>query len=86
MDVSTGVYWHRDLLVKMAETKDYRCSVISHEVKEMLAEYLGFPHFYRHSYSFHLEWSELKPLVVPLRKRWYILKKEVLEFLTLIKD
>jgi hypothetical protein len=31
---------------------------------------LGFRHFYRHGYSFFLEWDELEELVTPLAEVW----------------
>jgi hypothetical protein len=46
-----------------------------------LADYLGFRHFYRHSYSFYLEWDELEKLVVPLAEIWERTKDELQIFL-----
>jgi hypothetical protein len=30
---------------------------------EILEPYLGFRHFFRHSYTFEIDWQKLKPLV-----------------------
>ena len=46
-----------------------------------LADYLGFRHFYRHSYSFFLEWDELEKLVTPLAEVWDQTKGELELFL-----
>jgi len=43
-------------------------SVISVETGDKLDGYLGFRHFYRHSYSYFLEWSQLEKLIYPLAK------------------
>jgi hypothetical protein len=46
-----------------------------------LADYLGFRHFYRHSYLFYLEWRELEKLVTPLGEVWEQTKSELQAFL-----
>lgn len=79
--VPTGSQWHRDLLVQMSQPTARRRSVISAELARTLAEYLGFRHFYRHSYSFFLEWEELERLVIPLSEVWAQVKTGISEFL-----
>jgi len=79
--VPSDSHWHRDLLIQMTTDSDTRQSVISTDSKEKLADYLGFRHFYRHSYSFLLEWNELKKLVYPLRDVWAQVKNEIESFL-----
>jgi len=46
-----------------------------------LADYLGFRHFYRHSYSFYLEWEEVEKLVMSLEEVWEQAKGELQAFL-----
>lgn len=53
--VPTGSQWHRDLLLQMTQRTVNRGPVISTELAQKLADYLGFRHFYRHTYSFFLE-------------------------------
>lgn len=84
--VPTGSQWHRDLLVQMSQQTANRGGVISTELARKLADYLGFRHFYRHSYSFFLEWEELKKLVTPLREVWAQVKEELDEFLESLKS
>ena len=79
--VSTGAQWHRDLLVHMTQETAHRGAVISAELAQKLATYLGFRHFYRHSYSFFLEWDKLQELVTSLRAIWAQTKEELHEFL-----
>lgn len=73
--------WHRTLLIQMAEPTKERKPVISDSLEIKLLEYLGFRHFYRHTYSFILEWSELKKLVDPLTETWKQFKDEIEIFL-----
>jgi hypothetical protein len=66
IEVTAGAQWHRDLLTRMAESTANRKAVLSTEAVRRLADYLGFRHFYRHSYSLYLEWRELEKLMTPL--------------------
>lgn len=54
-DVPTSAQWHRVLLTRMTEPTSSRKPVLMTETAHRLASYLGFRHFYRHSYSFFLE-------------------------------
>jgi hypothetical protein len=47
-----------------------------------LADRLVFRHFYRHSYSFFLEWDELKPLATRLPQVWAEAKEQIRGFLS----
>jgi uncharacterized protein YutE (UPF0331/DUF86 family) len=58
-----------------------RGRVISKELARRLAGYLGFRHFYRHSYSLFLEWEKLRELIVPLQDAWAQVKEELSRFL-----
>lgn len=79
--VPSGVQWHRDLLLQMTEETTNRRGVIPTEFVPQLADYLGFRHFYRHSYSFFLDWEEMKSLVISLPEVWERTKKALQEFL-----
>ena len=46
-----------------------------------LTENLGFHHFYRHSYSFYIDWDGLSKLVRPLPETWRRVKAELEEFM-----
>jgi hypothetical protein len=68
--VPTGAQWHRELLTRMAKATPMRQAVLTEALLQRLADYLAFRHFYRHSYSFVLEWDEVERLVKPLREVW----------------
>ena len=80
-NVPAGQQWHRDLLKQMAEATSHRKAILTTELTNQLADYLGFRHFYRHSYSFHLDWTELEKLVNPLLDVWQQTKREFELFL-----
>jgi hypothetical protein len=79
--VPSGKQWHRDLLNQMTNLTSQREPVFSIDTVNRLADYLAFRHFYRHSYSFFLEWSELQELVDPLAEVWEQTKAELGSFL-----
>lgn len=78
--------WHRDLLNQMTETTSKRERVLTTDMVHRLADYLGFRHFYRHSYSFFLEWEDLEKLVNPLEEVWLQVKTELQVFLDSLKQ
>ncbi|MBI3760931.1 MAG: hypothetical protein HY260_03595 [Chloroflexi bacterium] len=75
-----GSQWHRDVLTRMTESTSTREPVLTTEIAHRLTGYLGFRHFYRHSYSFYLEWDELEKLVTPLAEVWRQTKDELQRF------
>ena len=77
------INWHKTLLYQMAKENEYRKAIISDTTADELLEYLGFRHFYRHSYSSHLKWSEMEHLVMHIKQTWEKFKTEILSF---IKD
>lgn len=79
--VPLGSQWHRDLLQQLSSTTSDRRAVISEQVRRSLEEYLGFRHYYRHAYSFFLDWDEMRELVTGLVEAWAALKTELETFL-----
>ena len=82
----TGTHWHQDLLTQMTKTTQTRGTVISVKTQQTLKNYLGFRHFFRHSYSYFLEWSQLEKLVQPLVEVWNEVKAELHTFLESIQN
>lgn len=78
--------WHKELLSRMTKKNKFRRPVLSVVMKDELKKYLTFRHFFRHSYSFHLEWEELEKLVKPIHHTWKKFKEEIYSFLSLERD
>ena len=55
-NVPTGSRSHQELLHQMASENENRDEVINEELYLKLREYATFRHFYRHAYSFQLNW------------------------------
>jgi hypothetical protein len=61
--VPVGEDWHRLLLRRMkGKVKGHRPPILRNQTVEILEPYLGFRHFFRHSYTFEIDWQKLKPL------------------------
>lgn len=58
-----GEYGHIELLTQMATPQPGRPAVIDEPLRAWLKEYLDFRHFFRHAYSYTLEWSRMRWLV-----------------------
>lgn len=80
-DIPTGPQSHRDLLTRMTQSTSRRALVLKVETAYQLADYLGFRHFFRHSYSFFLDWHEMEKLILSLPKVWTQTKTELQLFL-----
>jgi hypothetical protein len=79
----TDSRWHKSLLEEMAKENESRSAVLSEEMKEQLLDYLGFRHFFRHAYSFHLEWEEMEILIKSMREVWQKFRSEILSFMNI---
>lgn len=79
-NVPFDLNWHKTLLVQIAAKNTNRDAVFSEEIMNELLKYLGFRHFFRHSYSFHLKWERIEDLISPLGDFWPKLKAEILSF------
>lgn len=78
--------WHRDLLWQMARATAQRPAVISAATAQRLLAYLSFRHFYRHNYSFFLDWHELSKLVQPLPEVWAQTRQDFKGFLAAVTN
>lgn len=80
-EIPSGNHWHSQLMKQMTESTYKRDPIISEGLKEKLADYLAFRHFYRNSYSFWLKWNELKKLTDPVIIVWSEFKIELKTFM-----
>lgn len=72
---------HQELLHQMASENKYRKEIISEELYIKLREYATFRHFYRHAYSFQLNWDKMKPLIDNLFEVWKETRKSIENFI-----
>lgn len=84
--VPTGDRWHQELLQSMTRATAAREAVLSPTVADTLVQYLAFRHFFRHSYSFFLDWDKLRPLALNVQHTWQITRTELESFLNSINN
>jgi hypothetical protein len=82
----TGSQSHRELLTQISQPTSLRARVLSPELVQSLAAYLNFRHFYRHSYSFFLDWAKFESLITYLPEIWVQVKSELLSFLDTLRS
>jgi len=78
--IPDGIKWHKKLLEQM-RTGINRKPVLSQENYQKLNEYLIFRHFFRHAYSYRLDWDEMKELLLNIENVWADVKAEITDFL-----
>jgi hypothetical protein len=76
-----GESWHRELLASMTERTARRPPVVSPKLAALLMEYLQFRHFFRHAYSFLLQWSKMRPLIMGCEDTLANFRAEIESFL-----
>lgn len=79
--VPTGNKSHQELLHQMASENSERKEVLKEDLYIKLREYATFRHFYRHTYSFQLNWDKMKPLVENVFPIWKEVKESLNSFI-----
>lgn len=79
--VPNGNKSHQELLHQMASKNEMRNEIINEELYLKLREYATFRHFYRHAYSFQLNWEKMKPLVENVQIVWNEVKLSLKNFI-----
>ena len=69
-NVPSGNKSHQELLHQMASENSMRGEILNEKLYLKLREYATFRHFYRHAYSFQLNWEKMKPLVDNIYVVW----------------
>ena len=62
--------WHTELLDAMFKPTENRTAVLDESLRDSLSVYMGFRHFFRHAYGYHLRWDLAKPLCENLPTVW----------------
>lgn len=79
--VPNGNKSHQELLHQMASENSKRNEILNEELYLKLREYATFRHFYRHAYSFQLNWEKMNPLIDNLQTVWNELKLNLENFI-----
>ena len=65
----------------MASENSKRKEVVKEDLYIKLREYATFRHFYRHAYSFQLNWDKMKPLVENIFPVWEEIKESLTSYI-----
>lgn len=76
-EVPSGERSHRQLLDQMVVPTQEREAVLTGSTALRLTDFLGFRHFFRHSYSFFLDWERMQPLVEAASELWQATRAEI---------
>lgn len=82
-NVPIGNKSHQELLHQIASENSNRNEIINEELYLKLREYATFRHFYRHAYSFQLNWEKMQPLVDNINSIWNEIKQSLENFINL---
>ena len=69
-DFKTSSQWHRNLVDCMLAQQDF----LPAELRGLLMEYMGFRHFYRHTYAYTIKWEKCSHLFMGLTDFWNTVK------------
>lgn len=71
---SASNHWHRDLLdfVFSAQTPT------DESMKSLLIEYMGFRHFFRHTYGYTIQWEKCKHLFLGMDDFWHQIREWII--------
>lgn len=73
--------WHRDLLDAMTSATTNRPAVLGPELRNELAVYMGFRHFFRHLYTFQFDWAKMAEPVFAVETVHSQVARALVEFL-----
>ncbi len=80
--IPSGDQWHQELLSQMTQTTENRAALLSADTPAILKEYLLFRHFFRHAYSFSLDWTRCRNLVRSLPEVWAKVRNDFESFIS----
>ena len=69
--------WHSELLKSMFTATETRRPLFEKKLYDQLVDYMGFRHFFRHTYGYHLRWDLIKPLLMNIKENWNTVKSNI---------
>lgn len=72
-DFKSSPQWHRNLVDFMFSQSNFLPS----DLRLLLTEYMGFRHFYRHTYGFTIKWEKCSHLFLGLHDFWQSIRTSI---------
>lgn len=79
-DFKTSPQWHRNLVDCMFAQPDFLPS----DLRLLLTEYMGFRHFFRHTYGYTIKWEKCSHLFLGLLDFWQTVKAAITRYVELM--
>nr|WP_315328126.1 hypothetical protein [Treponema socranskii] len=61
----------------MFAATEARRPLFEKKLYDQLVDYMGFRHFFRHTYGYHLRWDLIKPLLMNIKENWNTVKSNI---------
>ncbi len=72
-DFKSSPQWHRNLVDFMFSQPDF----LPFDLRSLLTEYMGFRHFFRHTYGYTIKWEKCSHLFLGLSDFWLKIKNSI---------
>lgn len=72
-DFKSSSQWHRNLVDCMFSQDDF----LPADLRLLLTEYMGFRHFYRHTYGYTIKWEKCSHLFLGLDDFWKTIREAI---------
>ena len=69
--------WHRNLVDFMFSQNDF----LPADLRLLLTEYMGFRHFYRHTYGYTIKWEKCSHLFLGLTDFWKLVSEAIKKYI-----
>lgn len=69
--------WHRNLVDFMFSQNDF----LPADLRLLLTEYMGFRHFYRHTYGYTIKWEKCSHLFLGLPDFWKLVSEAIKKYI-----
>lgn len=74
-DFNASPQWHRNLINFMFGQFGF----LSADLRPRLTEYMGFRHFFRHSYGYTIKWEKCSYLFLGMTDFWQTMRQEIVK-------
>ena len=72
-DFKSSPQWHRNLVDFMFSQPDFLPS----DLRSLLTEYMGFRHFFRHTYGYTIKWEKCSHLFMGISDFWHTVRASI---------
>jgi hypothetical protein len=76
--IPEGSDWHARLIEQFTAKRGDRSPLLDASQATTLKEYMRYRHFFRHSYTFDLNWAKMRPLVESLHSTFGQLREGII--------